>query len=426
MSQNLEKHFEQLLRKHLKESLERNEAANCPDENRVSAYLEGMLPQNQRTDFERHVAQCARCQDELSLLLRSDATNSVATQSKQKVKTGWSWFLSFRFKPVLAVLVVTIVSGYVGFELLRESRQRESTADVAQWLQQEHRVEDEKSSSPPRQQTAAPQIMPVESRTINQKLEANQESGMRAAKKAAGEPGAPPARGFSKDSKELSLRDSFSPVPTEAGEAGANARLGSKSDLLTRQNGPSGVATSAPVSQPSSSKDEEASALAPRRLAAPADPTATQPRPVNRSAFIGPQPATDEDNSSKKNVASKESFLQKTEVRHLEADGSAASGKLKQEALVKAKASRAEGRSDEAKKRQLNVAGKTFELRNNVWTDTSIGEDANETEIVIYKDSSDYGEQIRSLTDYRSLLVRDEDCRIKFQGKIYYIKGSQR
>jgi len=432
MSENSEKHFEQLLRKYLKDSLERNEAANCPDENRVSAYLEGMLPQNLRTDFERHAAQCARCHDELSLLLRSDATNSVApaAQSKQEVKTGWRWFLNLGFKPVLAVLVVTLVSGYVGFELLqRESRQRESTGEVTQSLPRQRGVEDEKSS-PPARQTAVPETTPVEPQAMNQKLQANQETGIRTAKKAAGQPGAPPASGFSKDIQERSLRDGYSPVPPEAGEAGANSRLGSKSDLLTRQTGPPGVATSAPAPQLSSSKGEEASvdvtnALTARRSAAPAAPTTTPPAQVNPPALIGPQPATDEDNRSKKNFESKESSLQKTEVRHLEADGLVASGKLKREALARSKASGVEGRSEEAKKRQLSVAGKTFELRNNVWTDTSIGEDADKTEVVIYKDSSEYAEQVKPLAAYRSLLARDEDCRIEFREKVYYIKSAQ-
>jgi hypothetical protein len=434
MNESSEKHFEQLLRKRLKDSLERNEAANCPDENRVSAYLEGVLPHNERTDFERHLAQCARCHDELSLLLRSDATDSVApaTQAKQEVKTGWTWFLSFGFKPVLAVLAVTIVSGYVGFELLqRESRQRESAAEVAQSLSQKGGVEDEKSLPPARQQTAAPEITPVEPRSMNQTLEADRETGIRSHKKVAGEPSAPPVSGFSKDSQQRSLRDAFSSVPPEAGEAGANTRLGSKSDLLAKQSVPSGIATSAPAPQASPTKASDKSggavnALTVRHNAALPDPAVTPSPPVNRPALIGPQASPEEENRSKKNLASTEPFLQKTETRHLEADGLVDSGKLKQEPLVRSKASSPEGRIDEVKKRQLTVAGKTFELRNNVWTDTSISEDASETEVVIYKDSSDYADQTKSLADYRSLLTRNEDCRIKFQGKVYYIKGSQR
>lgn len=450
MSQDPEKAFEALLKRHLSDNLATgNVSTKCPDENVVSAYLEGTLTQDLRTDFEKHASHCVRCQDELSLLLRSREVGAVDPSAHVlpvlDSKGGWlrtfqyglAWFSNLGLKPVLAILAVTLISGYVGVELFqRESQRRESAAELAQSIPQDHsRVEGEKRSHPSQEmEKGEGEAKPTAPEVANEKLRANEEGYLKRTKKVAGagESGVPPNDALSKDAnQEKSLRDGYSPAPAESSEADKTLQLGSRSGGLARQRVAVGLPSS-PSPEPSSKvvsehRTDAANALKNRLPARKANVVTRQAIPENQPVLVNAQPSADEEAESKTDVKAKEATLEKKAgVYDLSASGVVAPGKLRQEASAHPKAEGADGPPIDKKQRQLRAAGKTFELRNNVWTDLSIEErDDREVDVTIYRNSSDYQEQIKPLSAYQSVLSRDEDCLIEYQGKIYRIKNSR-
>jgi hypothetical protein len=450
MSQDPEKAFEALLKRHLSDNLATgNVSTKCPDENVVSAYLEGTLTQDLRTGFEKHASHCVRCQDELSLLLRSREAVAVDPSAQvlavQDNQGGWlrtfqyslAWFSNLGLKPALAVLAVTLISGYVGVELFqRESQRRESAAEVAQSIPQDRSgVEGGKRSHPGQEmEKREGEAKPTAPEVVNGRLRANEEGYLKRTKKVAdaGESGVPRNDALSKDAnQEKSLRDGYSPAPAESSEADKTLQLESRSDSPARQGVAVGL-PAAPSPEPSSQVIREHSTDAAKALKNPSPAGKTnavtrQAIPENQSVLVSAQPSTDEEAESKPDVKAKEAALEKkANVHSLSARGAVAPGKLRQEASAHPKAVSAGGPPIGKKQRQLRVAGKTFELRNNVWTDLSIEErDDREVEVTIYRNSPDYREQIKPLSAYRSVLSRDEDCLIEYQGKIYHIKNSR-
>src|SRR5437899_1439816 len=144
MSKNRQEAFEALLREHFKKKPAKA-SADCPDENMVTAYLEGLLPQRLREDLEKHAALCSRCQAELVLLLKSESSaravfsqeGSQAEHAKgnwlASILGGFEWVHRLGLKPALAIFVATVISGYVGYELFQQHQERkERFAEVVQ------------------------------------------------------------------------------------------------------------------------------------------------------------------------------------------------------------------------------------------------------------------------------------------------------
>ena len=413
MRQDPEKVFDTLLRRHLGDNLEKV-STGCPDENTVSAYLEGALPQKSRADFEKHAALCARCQEELGFLLRSSgptvADPSPPALSAQDTRSSWlttlqaglAWFSNLGMKPALAILAVTLISGYVGIELFqRESVRRQSSAEVAQSMPQDRRGVREETLSHPAQETGKQkaELKTLTPEAANEKLRANQD-GLTPAKKMAAskESVVLPDGALSKDENlQKPLRNVYSPAPPESSEADKTSLPGSRSDNLSR----SGAAAlpGAPPPQPSSSvvkeqKRDEANGLKRSLYAGKPNVVTAQSAPENQPISASDQPSADEEASSKTDLKAKEASLQKTKVHDLTV------GRSKQEASARSQVEGAQGPPEDRKPRQLRVAGKTFELQNNVWTDLSISDQSEKAEVVIYKNSSDYPEQIKPLSAY--------------------------
>ena len=123
--------FEQLLKSQLSASLSRPSAEPCPDENWMAAYLEGSQSDQFKKTFEQHLLQCDRCQSEMAFLLKTHETEakpmpSVLTaepSSRSNLLTVlFGWTRAAVFRPVFAILLVSVVTGVVGYRLLRDDR----------------------------------------------------------------------------------------------------------------------------------------------------------------------------------------------------------------------------------------------------------------------------------------------------------------
>ena len=131
MKRDTQDTFDGLLRKHLTNERARSkDSLPCPDENTVIAYWEGSLPQNLKEGFENHAAFCPRCQQQLALFLKIEKDPEFASShalpggsSRENwlssvVLGGFESFRNLGLRPVLAILVVTLISGFLGYELL--------------------------------------------------------------------------------------------------------------------------------------------------------------------------------------------------------------------------------------------------------------------------------------------------------------------
>ena len=123
--------FEQLLKSHLSGSLSRAPAEPCPDENWMAAYLEGSQNDHFKKTFERHLLQCDRCQSEMALLLKTHETEAKPMPSVPTAEPSprsnlltdlLGWTRAAAFRPVFAILLVSVVTGVVGYRLLRDDR----------------------------------------------------------------------------------------------------------------------------------------------------------------------------------------------------------------------------------------------------------------------------------------------------------------
>ena len=142
MSPEKKNPFEQLLKSHLSASLSRPPAEPCPDENWMAAYLEGSQSDHFKKTFERHLLQCDRCQSEMAFLLKTHQTEAKPMPSVLGAEPSprsnllallFSWTRAATFRPVFAILLVSVVTGVVGYRLLRDDRiLRERSVETAE------------------------------------------------------------------------------------------------------------------------------------------------------------------------------------------------------------------------------------------------------------------------------------------------------
>ncbi len=442
MRENPDGVFEELLRKYLKKSLKTAlVGTECPDENAVSAYIEDRLTPSLRNDFERHASLCARCQNELSFLSKAErpeaATPDMVTKENfeegwlRMIQHGFAWLSELRLKPVLAVLTVTLISGYVGLELFqRESHRREPSLEVAQSLPQNHNQPDEehRPSDTLEREKGALQNKVATGDVVNEKVKADEQRYFLTAKRetfkkvldADKQIAVQDNAASKRPDQPDSLRDAFSPVPAERFEGDKGLRAAK--DSLTTEQAAAGLSPSAPAPPPPSSEAAQQKADAGKAPKSLLHNERANVAPANEPALTRRQRAADEENTIS---AAKEASREKPKVHTLSVGAMVSSRKLKQEASPRPAPEGSEELADQ-KLAQLRVGGKTFELRDSVWKDLAIVENEEHAEVIIYKNSSEYKERIKPLSAFQAVLSKNEDCQIEFQGKVYYVKGPRR
>ncbi len=133
MSHKQDKAFEHLLKAEL-----RKESAGgvspCPDDNQMAAYLEKKLPLEQLAFLESHLNSCPDCRGQLSLLLcmkESLEDQIQVPQAKTSIgvwNAAWNWFQGQGLKPAFALLIIAVISTYLGIRVFEKSGQ-EKEAD---------------------------------------------------------------------------------------------------------------------------------------------------------------------------------------------------------------------------------------------------------------------------------------------------------
>ena len=77
-------------------------AQNCPDPEIVAAYYERSLDPKERARFETHLSSCARCREQLAVMVRADEKPSPA------VRHTWLWDWRWLAPAAAALLILTV------------------------------------------------------------------------------------------------------------------------------------------------------------------------------------------------------------------------------------------------------------------------------------------------------------------------------
>ena len=97
----------------------------------MAAYLEGSQSEHFKKTFERHLLQCNRCQSEMALLLKPRVNESQSMPTPLRADPSprsnllevlFAWTRASAFRPVYAILLVSVVTGVIGYRILRDDR----------------------------------------------------------------------------------------------------------------------------------------------------------------------------------------------------------------------------------------------------------------------------------------------------------------
>jgi hypothetical protein len=422
MSPEKKNPFEQLLKSHLSASLSRPPAEPCPDENWMAAYLEGSQSDHFKRTFEQHLLQCDRCQSEVASLLKTHETEakpipSVLTAEpspgRNLLRDLLGWTRAVTFRPAFAILLVSIVTGVVGYRLLRDDRiLRESSVETAEskapkgssWAEAEKPpaaspVDDQKSKEQKPSVTSEPSL--VRPQAAQDRVEEARELQV--------QPGDLRNK-MTLNSQDREMKDGFAAEPPSSAPAepnrDANGRLERRdvpvsSHALPEQLQKESRSASVVGSQNSQveSKGDETAAKAMKQSMQPAAPGA-------RSS-LGAL-------SARKMEQDKPANVEPTSAADVAA--------RKKQALAEGKGEAGAFAASEATvMSQIEVGGKRFDLRDGLWRDASIlpGDPWPTVVNILSPDFEKYRQQ---LALYQPVISRPEDVLIKLHNRVYRIQ----
>jgi hypothetical protein len=414
--------FEQLLNSHLSASLSRPRAEPCPDENWMVAYLEGSQSDHFKKTFEQHLLRCDRCQSEMALLLEAPVTEAKPMPStlaaEPNARTSlfadlFGWMRAAAFRPVFAILLVSVITGVVGYQLLRDDRiLRERAVETA-----ESRAPKSSDWADTDRQPAAPPLNDQESvehkPSVTSSLVRRQGAQDRLETAREGQAQPRDLRNKVKsNSQDSEMKDGFAAEPPSSVPAEPNRHA--KGAKLERRD--VGISSRA---LPEQLQKESASASVVERQNSPldtkADETAVNARkqpmrpaaPAGARAALGALSARKEEQDKPANAE-----------EEIAADGA---GKKKQ-GLGEAKGEAGAFATSEARAvSHIEVGGKQFDLSDGLWRDSSILP-SDPLPTVVNVLSLDFERHRKQLALYQPVISRPEDVLIKLHSQVYRIQ----
>ena len=420
MSPEKKNPFEQLLKSHLSASLSQPPAEPCPDENWMAAYLEGSQSDHFKKTFEQHLLQCDRCQSEMAFLLKTHETEGKPMRSVLRAEPSpsnnllsvlFGWTRAATLRPVFAILLVSVVTGVVGYRLLRDDRilsersveTAESKTPKTVWPEAEKApapssVNDQKS--PEQKPSATPEPSMVRRQAVDDRLEAARESQAQSGDLR---------NKMKSNSQDREMKDGFAAEPPAAAPAEPNRNA---NDRLERRD--TAVSTQA---LPEQLQKESLSASAVGRqnsqLETKADETTANTKTVQPAAPAGAR--------SMRGTLPARKMEQDTPVNVEQASAADAAPKKKQ-VLAEGKGEAGAFAASEATAvSQIEVGGKRFDSRDGLWRDASIlPGDPRPT--VVNMLSPDFEKYRKQLAPYQAVISRPEDVLIKLHNRVYRIQ----
>jgi len=427
MSAEMKDPFEQLLKNHLSGSFSQPQAEACPDENWMAAYLEGSQSEHFKKTFEQHLLQCNRCQSEMAFLLKPGVNEAQSMPTTLRANPSprsnllevlFAWTRASEFRPVYAILLVSVVTGVIGYRILRDDRilqgpsmettesaaRTNSTSPKADQPPASLTVNDQKPQERPLSLKSEPSMLPR--RAAEDRLEAARES------ESVDQPRDLRTRETS-NNRDSELKDGFaaeppSSVPAESSRD-ANDRLGRR-DAAAPQPLPAPLQKeSLPVSVAGRENSQ---------LGAKADEASAKPK--NQVMQAAPLPGTHSVVG-----ALSEKNTEQDKVTNAEEARAAGPRAKKQQVLAESTGQAASFEANETTPvSRIEAGGKRFDLSEGIWRDLSIlPNDARP--ILVGMNSPDFEKYRNQLAPFHPVLSRPEDVLIKLHSRIYRIQKTK-
>lgn len=411
MSPEKKDRFDKLLKNHLSASLRQTSVDSCPDENRIAAYLEGSQTEPFKRAFERHLLQCDRCQSEMASLLRTGVMEAqsrpaVPEKPRSDLRTlifGWTRVTAFR--PVFAILLVSVVTGVVGYQVLREKNILQlHPAETAQAPSLSNAPVALPDSSPAQQQPDSPASdLPLAGRKATQdQLEAPRKSRTQPESRVSG------GRMNSQDAR---MKDTYAAEPPSTAPAESNR------EAVGERERRDVTAISQAVPEPLQ-KESQSASVANRqssRIQTREEEAVVQSK--NQAMPAAPPPARPALGGLSRSKMEQDSAVNAKEDRSL-----GASLYKKKQVLSESPEQAGAVAAAEAKAvSHIEVGGKRFDLRGRLWRDASILPDDPQPTLVNLN-SPDFERVRKQLAPYQPVISRPEDVLIKLHNQVYRVQ----
>lgn len=444
MNQNRKDSFELLLRRHLSsEVLSKGTSNQCPDENRMTAYLEGTQAERFNSDFEKHLLKCVHCQAELALLLKSGAISeepsgvklATATEAKPRrsLATFWSnWLKIPALRPAFAILIVILVSGVIGYRLIQEQQRSARSEQVAQSMQKGN-------VSPVAPGLNSGGLQPSSASSRREASSREETSDLKQNLKG------PVIRNqgtFESERKDASTRSALQKSKAERNDRDANEVRDERyaaepvADALSESEGAKSLnqaRTSAPPQAASPREDSEtvskesAGSQEGRQQQDLENTTARSAENVRSTSgekFSGkPQRATVP--AAPAAVALSKTDRERTAQQKEQTEASSTQAKSEKKHSLEDDRRETSGLAA-APLQRIEAGGKLFELRGDLWRDSSIGESEQTSPVIVRYPSPEFESLRKDLAPYQPALSRPEDVLMKLNDRIYRIKKIQK
>ena len=415
--------FEQLLKSQLSGSLSKPPAETCPDENWMAAYLEGSQSDHFKKTFEQHLLRCNRCQSEMALLLKTHETeaspmSSVPTAEpspRSNLLTGLlDWTRAAAFRPAFAILLVSVVTGVVGYQLLREDRlllerstetaesrtPKSSAGAEVEKLPAASPVNDQKFPGPKPSVPSEPSLVPRQA--PQDRLEATREAQAQSGDLR---------NKMKSNSQDREMKDGFAAEPPSSapGEPGrdANGRLERRDVAVSTQALPEQLQkeslSPSAVGRQNSQLETKADESASNAKAQPIQPAA----PAGVRSVPGALSARRMEQDKPANVEKARAADVTAKKKQVLAEGKGEAGAF--------------AASEATAMSQIEVGGKRFDLRDGLWRDASIMPD-DPWPAVVNMRSPDFEKYRKQLAVYQPVISRPEDVLIKLHSRVYRIQ----
>jgi hypothetical protein len=415
--------FEQLLKNHLSASVSQPSTESCPDENWMAAYLEGSQSEHFKKTFERHLLQCDRCQAEMGLLLKTGVAEAQPKPSALAAEPSprsnllallFDWTRTTAFRPVFALLLVSVVTGVVGYQLLRDERilqersigttesthrNRSPLADADESAVQssdDHKRQEQKQS--PKSESS-----PVRREAAQDRLERP--------RAPQAQPGDLGNKGKTK-SQENEMKDAFAAEPPSTVPAESNR------DAVGGSKRPDMAVAPQTLPEPLQKESLSAAAVVDRQnsqLQTKADEASAKPK--NQVMPAAAPPARPALGALSERKAEQGKLADAEEARTV-----GSSVKKKQVLVEGPRQAGAYAAAEADAVSHIEAGGKRFELTDNIWKDASILPDDTMPPILVLAHSPEFERRRKQLAPYQLVLSRPEDVLIKLDSRVYRIK----
>jgi hypothetical protein len=412
--------FDQLLKNHLSASLSRPPADSCPDENRIVAYLEGSQGEPFKKSFEQHLLQCDRCQSEMASLLKSgvmEAQPQPVTKAASASPRGnllallFGWTSMKAFRPVFAILLVSVVTGVVGYRLIREDRVlQERPLETAESAQRKNSAGPDTGnfSTAPSVDNLKPQeekpSLKVEAPPRRESAQDGLEGGMTSQTQSTD-----PSSRAKTNRQDGEMKDAFAAEPPQAAPTDLNRNtIGGperRNVSVASRSSPELLRKESSADSDSERRDSQLQAKADEVAATKAKIPVVPPAPASARPVVG---ALSERKAEQDKPAAEQ------EIRTTLAN-------KKQVLVQSAGKAGAASVADAKAMSRMEAGGKSFDLSDGVWRDESILPDDPQP-TVVNMNSRDFEKQRRQLAPYQPVISRPEDVLIKLQNRVYRIQ----